>query len=315
MTDNHYDVIIIGTGAGGGTLAYHLAPSGKRILILERGDYVPREKANWDSQVVNVDAHYNTKESWLTRMARTCTRTPTTTWAATRSFTVPRCSVCAKRISANYATTAASRPRGRSATTIWSRTTHKPKICIRSTASAEKIPPNRRPARPIPGPPSATNRVSNSCPMTSRVRVSSLSTSRRRDADEKNPHKSRCIRCNTCDGYPCLVGAKSDAQVVCVDEAVKHSERYPAHQLAGEASGNRFIGSRSEKRGCGTRRPPGELFRRCGRRLLRRDQFCRPALALHQRQTPARSGQQLGCRRPALHGTHQFRNDGDLKVP
>ena len=46
MTDNCYDVIIIGTGAGGGTLAYHLAPSGKRILILERGDYVPREKAN-----------------------------------------------------------------------------------------------------------------------------------------------------------------------------------------------------------------------------------------------------------------------------
>ena len=41
---DHYDVIIIGTGAGGGTLAYHLAPSGKRILLLERGDYVPREK-------------------------------------------------------------------------------------------------------------------------------------------------------------------------------------------------------------------------------------------------------------------------------
>ena len=65
MTDNRYDIIIIGTGAGGGTLAYHLAPSGKRILILERGDYVPREKANWDPQVVNVDAHYNTKEFWL----------------------------------------------------------------------------------------------------------------------------------------------------------------------------------------------------------------------------------------------------------
>ena len=40
----HYDVIIIGTGAGGGTLAYSLAPSGKRILLLGRGDYVPREK-------------------------------------------------------------------------------------------------------------------------------------------------------------------------------------------------------------------------------------------------------------------------------
>ena len=43
----HYDVIIIGTGAGGGTLASTLAPSGKRILMLERGDYVPREKDNW----------------------------------------------------------------------------------------------------------------------------------------------------------------------------------------------------------------------------------------------------------------------------
>ena len=41
---HHYDVIIIGTGAGGGTLAYTLAPSGKRILLLERGDYGPRQK-------------------------------------------------------------------------------------------------------------------------------------------------------------------------------------------------------------------------------------------------------------------------------
>jgi len=44
-----YDVIIIGTGAGGGTLAYHLAASGKRILILERGDWLPREQANWST--------------------------------------------------------------------------------------------------------------------------------------------------------------------------------------------------------------------------------------------------------------------------
>ncbi len=45
--NTHYDVIIIGTGAGGGTLAYHLAPSGKKILILERGKFLPREKENW----------------------------------------------------------------------------------------------------------------------------------------------------------------------------------------------------------------------------------------------------------------------------
>jgi len=61
---SHYDVIIIGTGAGGGTLAYHLASSGKRVLMLERGDYVPREKDNWSSRAVNVDAKYNTHDMW-----------------------------------------------------------------------------------------------------------------------------------------------------------------------------------------------------------------------------------------------------------
>src|SRR5438874_5253983 len=63
----HYDVIIIGTGAGGGTLAYHLAPSGKKILIVERGDYVRREKDNWSSRAVNVDAKYHTREQWQDR--------------------------------------------------------------------------------------------------------------------------------------------------------------------------------------------------------------------------------------------------------
>ena len=60
----HYDVLIIGSGAGGGTLFHRLAPSGKRILLLERGHSVPREKDNWSTRAVNVDAKYNTKEVW-----------------------------------------------------------------------------------------------------------------------------------------------------------------------------------------------------------------------------------------------------------
>ncbi|MEI6412257.1 MAG: GMC family oxidoreductase [Bacteroidota bacterium] len=59
-----YDIIIIGTGAGGGTLAWQLAPTGKKILILERGDYVPREKENWSSEAVFMDGRYTAKESW-----------------------------------------------------------------------------------------------------------------------------------------------------------------------------------------------------------------------------------------------------------
>lgn len=61
---NRYDVIIIGSGAGGGTLAYALAPTGKRILIIERGDYVPREKDNWSTRAVNLEGKYHTKEVW-----------------------------------------------------------------------------------------------------------------------------------------------------------------------------------------------------------------------------------------------------------
>src|SRR3974377_303173 len=65
-----YDFIIIGTGAGGGTLAYHLAPSGKKILLLERGDYVPREKDNWSTKAVNLEAKYNTKEVWYDKAGK-----------------------------------------------------------------------------------------------------------------------------------------------------------------------------------------------------------------------------------------------------
>ena len=45
--NEHFDVIIIGTGAGGGSLLNRLAPSGKKILVLERGPFLPREKDNW----------------------------------------------------------------------------------------------------------------------------------------------------------------------------------------------------------------------------------------------------------------------------
>ena len=61
---NHYDVIIVGSGAGGGTLAYALAATGKRILLVERGGFVRREKDNWSTRAVNLEGKYNTKEVW-----------------------------------------------------------------------------------------------------------------------------------------------------------------------------------------------------------------------------------------------------------
>ncbi len=56
MPDDHYDiiVIVIGSGPGGGSLAHRLAPTGKRILMVERGEYLPRSRENWNAKTVFV---------------------------------------------------------------------------------------------------------------------------------------------------------------------------------------------------------------------------------------------------------------------
>jgi choline dehydrogenase-like flavoprotein len=61
---NHYDIIIIGTGSGGSTLAHRLAPTGKKILILERGGFIPKEKENWDPHEVVTKGRYRPNEAW-----------------------------------------------------------------------------------------------------------------------------------------------------------------------------------------------------------------------------------------------------------
>ena len=62
---DHYDLIIIGSGAGGGTMAHALSASGRRILVLERGDVVPREEENWNPEAVWKHLRYRATERWL----------------------------------------------------------------------------------------------------------------------------------------------------------------------------------------------------------------------------------------------------------
>jgi choline dehydrogenase-like flavoprotein len=64
MSNGNYDIIIIGSGAGGGTLARHLAPSGKSILLLERGDRLKREPENWSAEEVFVKNRYVSSDTW-----------------------------------------------------------------------------------------------------------------------------------------------------------------------------------------------------------------------------------------------------------
>ena len=64
MSAGHYDLIVIGNGPGGAALAQRIAPSGKSILMIERGDYLPRSLANWDAKIVFSDLAYQAEETW-----------------------------------------------------------------------------------------------------------------------------------------------------------------------------------------------------------------------------------------------------------
>lgn len=60
-----HDIIIIGSGMGGATLAAALAPSGRRILILERGERMEHAAASRDPVAIFWNGHFRPKEQWL----------------------------------------------------------------------------------------------------------------------------------------------------------------------------------------------------------------------------------------------------------
>jgi choline dehydrogenase-like flavoprotein len=68
--NQRFDIIIIGTGAGGGTMAHALSDTSARILIVERGDFVPQEEENWDPEAVWKHLRYRAKDQWLDERGR-----------------------------------------------------------------------------------------------------------------------------------------------------------------------------------------------------------------------------------------------------
>ncbi len=61
---DHYDVIIVGSGMGGGTLAFALKDTGISVLLIERGGFVPQEPQNWDPDAVFAQGRYKNAEDW-----------------------------------------------------------------------------------------------------------------------------------------------------------------------------------------------------------------------------------------------------------
>jgi choline dehydrogenase-like flavoprotein len=220
---NRWDVIIIGSGAGGGTLAYALAPTGKRILLIERGDYVRREKANWDSRAVNLEGKYQTKEEW--RDANGKPLHPHTNYYVGGNTKFYGAALFRLRREdfgeiQHYG----------GLSPAWPITYDEMEPYYLQAEHLYHVHGTRGedPTEPAASGPYRHPAVSHE------LRIQQLSEDFARlglkpfhvplgiQLNEKDPHASKCIRCNTCDGFPCLVYAKSDAQTLCVDPALQY---------------------------------------------------------------------------------------------
>ena len=223
MTD-HYDVIVIGSGAGGGTLTHALAPTGKRILLLERGDFLPREPQNWDSKSVWLDLRYHNSGKW--------------TDAGTGQEFSPK---------QNYYVGGNTKVYGailfRFRERDFGAIQHVDGISPAWPLSYADFEPWYTRAEHLyhvhgqrgadPGePPSAT--PYRYPQLSHEPRIAQLEADLAKAGlrpfplpvgliyDESAPQFSPCIRCATCDGYPCLVNGKADAHIVCVEPALRY---------------------------------------------------------------------------------------------
>ncbi len=220
---NNYDVIIIGSGAGGGTLALKLAPSGKRILILERGGFLPREKENWDPTEVFPRNRYVSKDTWYDKDNKPFQ--PGSHYfvgGATKMYGAALFRLRAEDFTAHRTKDGMSPdwPIRYDDLEPWYTQAER----LYNVHGQRGDDPTDPPASaPYPFP-----------PVSHEPRIQELADDLKRagfhpayaptgimlnEADK--PH-GRCIRCDTCDGFPCLVHAKSDAEVIAVRPAAEH---------------------------------------------------------------------------------------------
>ena len=216
-------MIVIGSGAGGGTLVHQLAPSGKRILLLERGDWLPREPQNWLAQDVFVDGRYNSDDSWDD--------------AEGKQF-APQ---------VHYFVGGATKMYGAALYRLraedFGEIDHADGISPAWPISYDEMEPYYTRAEQLyevrgargedPTEPPASAPYPHPA-VSHEPRIQQLSDDLAAAGyqpfhapcgvllDEGNMPFSRCVRCQDCDGFPCLVHAKSDAEVMAVRPALEH---------------------------------------------------------------------------------------------
>lgn len=247
----NYDLIIVGTGAGGGTLAYALADSGIRILLIERGDFLPQEPENWQPRVVFDERRYKPDETWYGQDGKPF-------HPGVHYF-----------VGGNTKVYGAALPRLRQED--FGALEHEGGTSPAWPISYEELEPYYNKAETIyrvhgvPG--EDLTEPPRSCPfpfpavdhepaigeLASRLRANGLHPFHLpMGVDARNG--GACILCKTCDGFPCQLLAKSEADVCCVRPALASPTvtlwtRTKALRLLTDASGKQVTGIEVEKDG------------------------------------------------------------------
>jgi choline dehydrogenase-like flavoprotein len=252
-----YDIIVIGSGPGGATLAHRLAPAGRKILIIERGDFLVREPANWDAKTVFVDNAYQAKETWID--GKGAEIHPGLHYYVGGNSKVYGAALLRLR---ERDFDEIAHEDGMSPAWPLKYDDFEPYYAeaealfhVHGEAGEDSTEP-RRGAFPYP-------------PVSHEPKISALAEELSAQGlhpfhlplgillDEKNGRvspTSTCIRCNAFDGFPCLLNGKADAQVMCIDPALKYpnvtlrTNTY-AKRLLTDASGEQITGVEVEEAG------------------------------------------------------------------
>ena len=214
-----FDVVIIGSGVGGGCIAHVLAPTGARIVILERGRRMPREDRNWDPEAVYADAAYKSDERWTDGSGRSFRPGQfyyvgghTKVFGATM-FRFRREDFCAMEHAGGLSPAwpieyDTLEPYYARAERLFG---------VHGEAGADPTEPPR--SGPYPHPPLRHNPVI--AEVAERLRDQGLRPFPIPSSVQDHAGGA-CVRCNTCDGFPCRLGAKGDAETCLIDPVLQH---------------------------------------------------------------------------------------------
>lgn len=226
----HYDAIIIGTGAGGGTLALHLAQAGKNILILERGPFMPQEKFNWDTQAVFIENRYHTKETWQDKDGKDLhPQQAYFVGGQTKVYGAAMFRMRAQDFGVihhkggispawpiTYADMEPYYTRAEELYHVHGDLGSAPAVPGGYGSSWDPTEPfHSKKDYPFPA---MANEPRMQCIQDDvrKLGVNTFPVPLGLKRNEADPLASKCVRCDTCDGYVCLVHAKSDGDINCI---------------------------------------------------------------------------------------------------